>query len=76
MYICSRKNNLGITKYEFETIGIEIKRLLQNNPMLINDIVDSFNDFENEKIIKVIQWCLDNNRIKYNDERQLIWLKK
>lgn len=74
--VCSRKNNLGITKYEFETIGIEIKRLLQNNPMLINDIVDSFNDFENEKIIKVIQWCLDNNRIKYNDERQLIWLKK
>lgn len=74
--VCLRKNNLGLTKYEFEFIGAELKQMLTDEALLLKEIVDNFKNFENDKIIKVIQWCIDNNRIKYNDERQLFWIKK
>jgi ATP-dependent DNA helicase RecQ len=73
--ICNSKNSLGLTKYEFETIGLSIKNILSENPELLRDLVNSITDFESNKVAKVVQWCLDNSRIEYDKERKLRWIK-
>ncbi len=32
--------------------------------------------FDDSKIIKVIEWLFDNNKIKYNSEQKLEWIKQ
>ena len=73
--VCISQTSIGITKYEFETIGITIKNILTEKNTLLRDLVDSISDFDANKVTKVIEWMLDNNRMSYNNERELEWNK-
>jgi ATP-dependent DNA helicase RecQ len=73
--VCTRRNELGLSKYEFDIILDKIKNSLNLEPYLLNDLVDKIN-FDDPKIIKVIQWLFDNNKVKYNEEQKLEWIKQ
>ncbi len=72
--VCTRRNSLGLSKYEFDLILEKIKDKVNAEPCLLNELVDNI-DFDEEKIIKVIHWLFDNGKIKYNDKQKLMWIK-
>ncbi len=71
--ICRRRNELELSKYEFDIILEILKEKIRNTPDTLNSIVENI-DYPDHKVIKVIQWLFENNKIKYNNEMQLTWL--
>lgn len=72
--VCSRKNDTGLTTFEFEQIKNNILQKLNEYPSSFNNLTEFLN-FKSEKIIKVIRWLLDNNIVSYLDD-QTIMLNK
>ena len=68
--VCKRRNELNLSTYEFDTILEEIKRVLNSESLQLNDLVEKI-DCDENKVIKVIRWLLDNNKIYYTDEKKL-----
>lgn len=70
--VCKRRNELGLSKYEFDIILEDIKELLHKDSIMLNDLVSKIN-FKSDKVIRVIQWLLDNDKIKYDNNHKLYW---
>ena len=73
--VCRRRNILNLSKYEFDLILKNAKIMLREKPMFIDDLVDSI-DSEAPKVVRVIRWLLDNEKIEYNSNKKLEWIKK
>jgi ATP-dependent DNA helicase RecQ len=70
--VCTRRNELDLSKYEFDLILDRIKEKLLHNFVSMEELV-SDNHKNKVKNIKVIQWLLDNNKIIKNHQDQLTW---
>ena len=70
--ICTRRNDLGLSVYEFDLILEEIKDMLQIQNYKLEVLVTKLN-MEEEKVVKVIRFLLDNDKIKYDEEECLCW---
>jgi len=73
--ICLKRNELELSKYEFDLIHAELKEKLRETPQSLVEITDNLN-FPEDKIIKVIQYLLDNNKIEYDSNHVIYWVKK
>ena len=72
--VCNQRNELNMSKYEFDTIVEHLKGKLTKNSFEFEQVVDWFNEKE-EKAIKVIRWLIDNEKI-LKDGNSLRWNKK
>ena len=70
--VCTRRNELDLSKYEFDLILDKIKEKLQLQLVSI-DILMSELETNDEKNMKVIQWLLDNNKIIKDHQELLTW---
>jgi ATP-dependent DNA helicase RecQ len=68
--VCTKKNESGLSFYEFEKIKNAIIQKLSEKPLQIEKLI-GFLNFNEEKIIKVIRWSLDNNYLYYLDDQSL-----
>lgn len=73
--VCVRRNDLSLNKYEFDIILNEIKNFVTLDPCLLNVLVDKIN-YDEHKIIKVVQWLFENKKMIYDDEQKLTWNKE
>lgn len=73
--ICLERNKLELSNLEFENVSLQVKTLLEKQPMLINEIVHSIQNSREDKTLKVIQWLLDNEKIINTHEGMLEWRK-
>lgn len=74
--VCTERNELDLSKYEFDIILEKIKAELYNLNMPLNDLVDKWEDEINpQKTIKVIRWLLDTNKIYELPDGTLSWRK-
>jgi ATP-dependent DNA helicase RecQ len=72
--VCLRRNELDISKYEFDLIIEELKKIISENPRSLDEISQILQPrFQAEKIIKVIRWLMDNGKITRNADETLIW---
>ncbi|GMT45088.1 MAG: ATP-dependent DNA helicase RecQ [bacterium] len=68
--VCLSVNETGLNAFEFEQIESKIKTLLSNNARHLYEIIPFVPDFEEDKILSVIEWLLDNGTlIRQKDER-------
>ncbi len=74
--ICLQRNKLEMSEYEFDSITNEIKPLLRKQPLTVDELIEKFDHLNDQKIIKVINWLIDNQKIDYSDDGKLIWRKK
>ena len=72
--VCLERNKLELSKYEFDIILQEIKDKLQKQSLDLNTVIMK-SKYSEDKNLKVIQWLLDNTKIKYNDNQELVWIK-
>lgn len=69
--VCLEENKKILHTDEFEKISLEIKELLAVHPMQISNLVDALTEGNEDKRIRTIQWMIDNDQLKYNDENSL-----
>ncbi|HAF28553.1 MAG TPA: RecQ family ATP-dependent DNA helicase [Bacteroidales bacterium] len=70
--VCTRRNELDLSKYEFDLILDELKEKLLYNLVSIDDLVSKTGK-NTEKNLKVIQWLLDNDKIIKDKQDLLTW---
>jgi len=71
--VCIERNKISLSELEFDIIIKEIKPLLQKKPCNIQELADKFQNIDEDKIIKAIQWLMDNDKISYSSDNLLIW---
>ena len=69
---CQERNELELSKYEFDIIIEKIKELVGENPMRPEDL-EAQMELPQEKSIKVIRWLLDHEKLVYDNEHKLTW---
>ena len=70
--ICRERNELDLSKYEFDLILEEIKVLLTSENPDAEGLVKKI-DYPEDKVIKVLRWLLDHNKIIRGDDYRLAW---
>lgn len=70
--VCTRRNELDLSKYEFDLILDKLKEKLQYNLVSLDELVLKSGK-NKEKSLKVIQWLLDNNKIIKDAQDLLTW---
>ncbi len=72
--VCRRRNQLDLSTYEFDLINKEAKEILKEKPVKVEILVNQIKCDET-KVLKVIRWLIDNNKIEYTIDKRLIWVK-
>ncbi len=72
--VCIKRNKLDLNEYEFDSIVETLKPILKEKPYLLDEIITKFDHLSDQKVIKVIQWLIDNNKMKYNQQNKLVWV--
>ncbi len=68
--VCLTVNQTGLSALEFEKIEKAVTALLAKNPMHLYEIVPLVGEADENKVITVIQWLLDNKTIvRQKDEK-------
>jgi ATP-dependent DNA helicase RecQ len=70
--VCRERNELDLSKYEFDLILDEIKDLLAAQKYDTRELVSKVNHPE-DKVIKVLRWLLDHNKIIMDEKHLLSW---
>ena len=70
--VCLKRNELDLSKYEFDLLLKELKKLLKSQAYKLDKLVDKI-EHKEEKTIKVVRWLLDNKKIKYDVLNKLMW---
>lgn len=69
---CQERNELELSKYEFDIIIGKIKEILAENPLRPEELEER-TDLPREKSVKVIRWLLDHEKLVYDSEHRLTW---
>ena len=70
--VCRERNELDMSKYEFDLILEEIKSILSKSRPVTEDLVKMVN-YPEDKTVKVLRWLLDHDKIKRLDDLTLMW---
>jgi ATP-dependent DNA helicase RecQ len=70
--VCRDRNELDLSKYEFDRILDEIKDILAEQKLDTRELVSKVNHPE-DKVIKVLRWLLDHNKIIMDEKHLLSW---
>lgn len=70
--VCRERNELDLSKYEFDIILEEIKSILAEKNPDSGELVGMIS-YPEEKVIKVIRWLLDHNKIVPDKDHKLSW---
>lgn len=71
--VCIERNKMELSEIEFDNILNQIKPVLKEKPLTIAQIAEVVKGASEEKIIKVIQYLLDNDKIVYDQHQKLSW---
>jgi len=67
--VCLKKNETGLSNYEFHRLEGQIKESLQQEqPRRINNLVDSLTDENTDKVIRVIRFLIDTGELGLKDD--------
>ncbi len=67
--VCLSRNKMEISDLEFDQAIIKIKKILSRNPLTIYELIKELNEFEAERLIRIVQWLKDNNKITEEQEK-------
>ena len=70
--VCRERNELDLSKYEFDLILEEIKELLGDQRYDARELVSRIG-LPEDKVIKVVRWLLDHKKIIIDDKHLLSW---
>ena len=73
--VCIERNKVDLNEIEFNNIVGIIKPLLHIKPCTLAEIVAAADNIHEDKVLRVIQWLTDNEKILVNPNREYFWNK-
>jgi len=73
--VCTARNELDMSKYEFDNILEKIKATLTKTPLPLENLIDSTGS-NPDRVARVIRFLQDTGKIKVNGEGQLEWVTR
>jgi ATP-dependent DNA helicase RecQ len=70
--VCRKRNELDLSKYEFDLILEEIKTILADKKPDAGELVKLI-EYPEDKVINVIRWLLDHDKIIRDENHALSW---
>ncbi|MBN3034704.1 MAG: RecQ family ATP-dependent DNA helicase [Bacteroidales bacterium] len=70
--ICLKRNRIELSDLDFEYISGQILPRLARSPMTLEQITEILPGIHEDKIIKAVQWLMDNDRLKYRDKKLFV----
>ena len=74
--VCQERNKMQISDQEFEEVKNQIRDLIRGNPQSLQEIAFQLKSIPEERIIAVLRWLEDNDRIMRNENQQYTWRKQ
>ncbi|MBW8325468.1 MAG: RecQ family ATP-dependent DNA helicase [Prolixibacteraceae bacterium] len=71
--VCMERNELNVSKYEFDTISDQIKKLLLE-PCFYEELLARI-EGKPENAVKIVRWLLENEKIVYRVDNRMEWRK-
>jgi ATP-dependent DNA helicase RecQ len=73
--VCKHQAEAELNRSEFDLVRDEIKSIINLEPATLDELIDKI-PVKEDKIVRVIQWLLDNMYIAYDENNRLIWKKR
>ncbi|MBN2347403.1 MAG: RecQ family ATP-dependent DNA helicase [Bacteroidales bacterium] len=70
--VCKRNIEREINESEFNLVVDEIKARLTLGSLSIKELADQV-PFKDEKVLEIIRWLIDNDKISYSGGENLVW---
>lgn len=70
---CLERNKLGISELEFSNLQTQLHGLLSDKSMTLHEIIPHIKDAGEDKTLKVVEWLIDNEKIRYVKGNLLMW---
>jgi ATP-dependent DNA helicase RecQ len=67
--VCVERKKLDISDLEFEKIKKYLQNILSEKAMISSEITNTITDVREEKVLKGLQWLLDNGKIKLTENK-------
>ncbi|MEI6455353.1 MAG: ATP-dependent DNA helicase RecQ [bacterium] len=74
--VCLERNKISLNEMEFDNILTRIKPMLKSGSHSIEELISAADPVHEDKVIRAIQWLVDNEKIKVNSERKYEWKAK
>lgn len=71
--VCIQRNKISLNEMEFDDFVKKIKPLLQQSPMSLEEIMETASPMAEEKVIRIIRWLADNDKIKQDKSHNYFW---
>jgi ATP-dependent DNA helicase RecQ len=71
--VCLNKLKGDFKTTESDAIEEKLQLLLIQKPLHVTDAVKAIPEYQPEKVTTIIRYLLDNDKLRYNNEHQLIW---
>jgi ATP-dependent DNA helicase RecQ len=69
--VCLDRNKLGLSEFEFSEVKDQLKTILLKTPISLDSAMQQLINYNNDKVVKVIQWLMDNGKISLGDDNLL-----
>jgi len=74
--VCLDRNKINVSELEFNKILEKIKPALKEKPQGLNEILFIAREFQEDKVINVVMWLVDNEKLDVNEEQLYYWRKQ
>ncbi len=71
--VCTERNELDLSKYEFDLLLEKLKAAVQGNKLTAEQCIDAI-PTNPDKTIKVLRWLIDNGKIETTEDGCLQWV--
>jgi ATP-dependent DNA helicase RecQ len=73
--VCIERNKLELSDLDFQNIAEQLKAALHKESLSLSDLVHKVTQVREDKILKTVQWLIDNGKLSYNEDDLLEWKK-
>jgi len=71
--VCLKRNELGLTEMEFDKIVDTLRPHINNEALNLEEIIEKLKGINEDHLIKVLQWLVDNDKIELNAQGKYRW---
>jgi len=73
--VCLKRNKLELSELEFDIVLNQIKPLLKEKSYTPEELSEKIRGVNEDQLINVVMWLLDNDKVFYDNEKRLKWRK-
>lgn len=73
---CLERNKADVSDLEFDLIHKEVKTLLLKESIGLHELIEHIHPSNENKTLRVIEWLIDNEQIRYVEGNRLEWTDK